>query len=155
LSTSGTRHPEMSGTAPPRREGDPRETHDVSFARSEAEETPAVATDQNRRVSSLDGKGLDCVAGHAIMPTGEGDLFTVEQTFDKGDGLGQPLDADASRVEAQSCLIIFGLHVPGAQAELEPTFRPSQPHARPARNGGSRCSARWFRPEGLSSPPRR
>jgi hypothetical protein len=29
----------------------------------------------------LDGKGIDRVAGHAIMPTGEGDLFTLEQAL--------------------------------------------------------------------------
>ena len=50
------------------------------------------------------------MAGHAIMPTSGGDLFTAEQTLDEGEGLGQPLDPDASRVEGQPRLFIFGLH---------------------------------------------
>ncbi len=40
------------------------------------------------------------------MPTSERDLLTVEQTLDEGHGLDQPLDPDASRVEAQTRLFI-------------------------------------------------
>jgi hypothetical protein len=45
------------------------------------------------------------------MPTCEGDLFTIEQTLDEGDSLCQPLGPGPSRVEVQTGLFIFGLHV--------------------------------------------
>jgi hypothetical protein len=38
----------------------------------------------------LDRKGIVRAAGHAIMPTCKGDLFTIEQTLDEGDSLCQP-----------------------------------------------------------------
>ena len=62
----------------------------------------------------LERKGKDRVADYAIMPTGEGDLFTLEQAFDKGDCFCQSLDPGSSRVEAQTRLFIFRLHVPRA-----------------------------------------
>ena len=87
----------------------------MSASRGEREEMQAVATDENGRMGPLDRKGIDRVADHAVMPTCEGDLlFTVEQTLDEGHSLRQPFDPDASRVEVQTRLSIFGLHVPGA-----------------------------------------
>ena len=62
----------------------------------------------------LDRKGKDRVAGHAIMATGEGNLFTLEQAFDNGDRFCQSLDPGASRIEVQTCLFVFRLHVSGA-----------------------------------------
>jgi hypothetical protein len=62
----------------------------------------------------LDRKGKDRVAGHATMPTGEGNLFTPEQAFDNGDRFCQSLDPGASRVEVQTRLFVFRLHASGA-----------------------------------------
>jgi hypothetical protein len=62
------------------------------------------------------------MAGHAIMPTGEGDLFTLEQAFDKGYRFCQSLDPDPSRIEVQTRLFVFRLHVSGAKAEPEPAL---------------------------------
>jgi hypothetical protein len=103
----------MSGTAPPRRKVIPA-THDVGLPRSEGEEAPTVAADKYGGMRPLDGKGIDRVARDVIVPTGEGNLFTLEQAFDKGDRFCQPLDPDASRVEVQTCLFVFRLHVSGA-----------------------------------------
>jgi hypothetical protein len=66
--------------------------------------------------------GLWRISSHAIVPTGEGDLLTFEQTLDNGDCLGQPLDPGASRIEAPPRLIVLGLHVSSAQADLEPAI---------------------------------
>src|SRR2546430_5119151 len=35
---------------------------------------------------------VDRMAGHTIVPTGEGDLLALEQSLDDGDCLRQPLD---------------------------------------------------------------
>jgi hypothetical protein len=48
------------------------------------------------------------------MPTGEGNLFTLEQAFDNGDRFCQSLDPGASRIEVQTRLFVFRLHVSGA-----------------------------------------
>ena len=57
--------------------GDPGQTDDVSFLCSEPEETQPVATDENGGMGPLNRKGIDRMAGHAVMPTGEGDLCTA------------------------------------------------------------------------------
>ena len=63
----------------------------------------------------LERKGKDRMADHAIMPTGEGNLFTLEQAFDNGDRFCQSLDPGASRIEVQTRrLFVFRLHVSGA-----------------------------------------
>jgi len=36
---------------------------------------------------------------HSIVPTRDGNLFTPEHAFDKGDRFCQPLDPDASTVK--------------------------------------------------------
>ena len=54
------------------------------------------------------------VVGHAIVPTGEDNLFTLEQALDNGDRFCQSLDPGAYRVEVQTRLFIFRLHVPRA-----------------------------------------
>ncbi len=51
------------------------------------------------------------MTGHAIMPPSEGELFALEQAFNKGDCFCQSLDPDPSRVEVQTCLFVFRLHV--------------------------------------------
>ena len=72
-------------------------------------------------MGSLDGAGMDPVSGHSIVATGESEWFPREQPFDDHDRLGQALDSGASRIEAQPSLVVFGLHVPGAEAELQPS----------------------------------
>lgn len=39
------------------------------------------------------------MAGHAIVPTGEGDLFFFERALDDRDRLGRLLDPGFSRIE--------------------------------------------------------
>jgi hypothetical protein len=66
-------------------EGDYGKTHDVGLPRSEGKKPPVVAANDNGRMRPLDRKGIDCVAGHPIMRASGGDLFTLEQAFDKAD----------------------------------------------------------------------
>jgi hypothetical protein len=53
---------------------------------------------------SLDRKGIDPLAGHAVISTSGGDLFTVEQMPDDGHSLRQSFRPDISRVEVQTPL---------------------------------------------------
>src|SRR5215469_11808295 len=113
LSTSDTLHPEMSGVAPPWLKVIPDKPTTSASRAASARSRPLPPT-RTGGMGSLDWKGIDRVANHAVMPTCEGDLlFTVEQTLNEGHSLRQPFDPDASRVEVQTRLSIFGLHVPG------------------------------------------
>src|SRR6266480_7183350 len=103
-------------------EGDTRQADDVGFPRGEDEEPSRVATDQDRRAGSLDRKRVDRMAGHTIVPTGEGDLLALEQSLDDGDCLRQPLDPGGARVEREPRLVVLGLRPPSAEAELEPAI---------------------------------
>ena len=63
------------------------------------------------------------MAGNAIVSSSKSHLVAAQKPLDHGNCLCQPLDPSASGFEVQSCLIIFGSHVPGTQAELEPAAR--------------------------------
>jgi hypothetical protein len=104
----------MSGTAPPRRKVIPENPTMSASRAARGEKIPAVAANENGGMRLLDRKGIDRVAGHAIMLTSQGDLFTLEQAFDEGHCFCQSLDPGASHVEAQTRLFVFGLHVSGA-----------------------------------------
>ena len=60
---------------------------------------------------------------HAVVLTGESDLFAAQKALDNGDRLCQPVDPRGSVVKGQPRLLIFGLHVPGTQSEHETTSR--------------------------------
>ena len=64
----------------------------------------------------LDGEWMDLVPGHSIVAARNGDRLAGEQGPEDGNGLGQSFDSGGSGAEAQSGLIVFGLHVPGADA---------------------------------------
>jgi hypothetical protein len=83
---------------------------------SEGKETPTVAADENGGMGPLNRKGIDRVAGHAIMPTSQGDVFSLplSRPLTRVTASGQQLDPDASGVEVKTCLFVFGLHVPRA-----------------------------------------
>ena len=112
-------HAETSGWVPP--------------CRNVMPVNPTMSASRPARVSSrghcprrrwADGvvgrEGMDPVPGHSIVATGEGERLAREQALDDHDRLGQALDSGASGIEAQPSLVVFGLHVAGAEAELQP-----------------------------------
>ena len=105
------------------RERDAREIHGIGLARRQREEAKAIASDDDRRMRPLDGKRMDRVAGDAVVLAGEVDLGPAEQALDDRNRLGEPLDPDASSIEAEPDLIVLDSHVTRAQPQLEPSIR--------------------------------
>ena len=65
LSRSATKH-------------DAREADDVGFPRGQREQPWRVAADEDGRARALHGARVDRVAGHPIVPAGEGHRFALE-----------------------------------------------------------------------------
>jgi hypothetical protein len=83
---------------------------------------PGLGEHEQGRMGALDGQRVELVAGNVIVLPDKRDWRACEQPLDDGDRLRQPRHPGACRIEAQPCLGVFGLHVPGAQAELEPAI---------------------------------
>jgi len=73
----------------------------------------------NRRMRALDGLGESMEPVDSVVLTGEGQRPFGEEPFQHLDGLGQPADADARRVEGHSGLLVLGSQKPRSEAELE------------------------------------
>jgi hypothetical protein len=63
-----------------------------------------------------------------------------EQPRDDRDGLGQACDARGARIEREPRLLVFRLHVPGAQSELDASLSTSSVAASRAVSTGWRKS---------------
>src|SRR5712691_3551661 len=68
---------------------------------------------------TLDGERLELVLRHVIVLADERHRLTSEQPLDDTHGLCQALDPAPSGVKAYPNLVVFGLHEPRAEAELE------------------------------------
>src|SRR5207245_10757236 len=93
-------------------ERDTREADDVGLPGSDRQQARGVAADEDRRARALDGARVDRVPGHAIVLSGGGDRFALEQALDDDERLRQPLDAGSAGVEAESRCLVLRLDLP-------------------------------------------
>ena len=82
----------------------------------------------------LDRMRRDAVPRDLVMASGEGDLITLEQFSDDANRLGEPLDPNAPRIEAEPGFVIFRFDAAGPEAELQSAVAQQIDGRRFARN---------------------
>src|SRR5207247_9253141 len=99
--------------------GDP---DDIGIARGEAKQLWATATDEERRMRTLDGTREVVEARHPVVAALEVGRTIGEKTLHDAYRLGQPIDSDGAGIVWDSGALILRLVPAGADADLQPAI---------------------------------